>query len=221
RRLTPSFTRKVQWYSGAAPGRVFLSPIGFSSLLMTAGDGRRDSTRSWCLEYVSVARNMHHILRGPTSPSGIAMTSSPSFDPTARSPSSTGSNGSLPTSMMSPRTRGSLWLRLEALERIGAVRRLAADCTFALVRRFVAVRRLAVVCGFAAARRFNGARFFRDKRDVAARFLRFAIGCFLSEISILSKGSQRGNVRKSISTQRVRIESVIYGGTRRPCLVVH
>ena len=99
---------------------------------------------------------------------------------------------------MSPRTRGSLWLRLEALERLGAVRRLAADCTFALVRRFVAVRRLAVFCGFAVVLRFNGARFFRDKRDVAARFLRFAIGCLLSEISILSKGSQRGNVRNRI-----------------------
>src|SRR5215472_16538409 len=143
---------------------------------------------------------MHHILRGPTSPSGIAMTSSPSFDPTVRSPSSTVSNGRLPTSMMSPRTRGSLLLRLEALERLGAVCRLAADCTFALVRRFVGVRRLAVVCGFAAVRRFNGARFFRDKRDVAARFLRFAIGCFLSEISILTKKicSQRGNVREPI-----------------------
>src|SRR5262249_39274094 len=164
-----------------------------------------------------------HILRGPTSPSGIAITSSPSFDPTARSPSSTVSNGRLPTSMMSPRTRGLLWLRLEALERLGAVRRLAADCTFALVRRFVAVRRLAFVCGFAAVRRFNGARFFRDKRDVAARFLRFAIGCFLSEISILSKKicSQRGNVRKRISTQRVRIESVIYGGTRRTRLALN
>src|SRR5262245_34415616 len=159
---------------------------------------------------------MHHILRGPTSPSGIAMTSSPSFDPTARSPSSTVSNGRLPTSMMSPRTRGLLWLRLEALERLGAVRRLAADCTFALVRRFVAVRRLAVVCGFAAVRRFNGARFFRDKCDVAARFLRFAIGCFLSEINILSKKtcSQRGERPQTYF-------HAIYGGTRRTRLALN
>jgi hypothetical protein len=87
----------------------------------------------------------------------------------------------------------------------------------------VAVRRLAVVCRLAAVRRFNGARFFRDERGAAARFLRFAIGCLLSEISILSKKicSQRGNVRKRISTQRVRNESAIYGGTRRTRLALN
>jgi hypothetical protein len=112
---------------------------------------------------------------------------------------------------------------LEALERLGAVRRFAADCLFAPVRRFVAGRRLAVMRCFAAVRRFNGARFFRDERGAAARFLRFAIGCLLSEISILSKKicSQRGNVRKRISTQRVRNESAIYGGTRRTRLALN
>jgi hypothetical protein len=97
---------------------------------------------------------------------------------------------------------------LEAFERLGAVRRFAADCFFALVRRFVAVRRLAVVRRFAAARRFNGARFFRDERDAAARFLRFAIGCLLSESSTLSKkiSSQSGSTCKGISALRVRIE---------------
>jgi hypothetical protein len=76
---------------------------------------------------------------------------------------------------------------LEAFERLGAVRGFAADCLFALSRRFVAVRRLAVVHRFAAVRRFNGARFFRDERDAVARFLRFAIGCLQSEIGTLSK----------------------------------
>ena len=98
---------------------------------------------------------------------------------------------------MSPRTRGSLRLRLEAFERLGAVRRFAADCLFAPVRRFVAVRCLAVVRRFAAVRRFNGARFFRDERDAAASFLRFAISCLLSETSTLSKKifPQRGSYK--------------------------
>ena len=106
---------------------------------------------------------------------------------------------------MSPRTRGSLRLRLEAFERLGAVRRFAADCFFALVRRFVTVRRLAVVRRFAAVRRFTGVRFFRDERDAAERFLRFAINCLPSEASTLSKkiSSHRGG--KRISAQRVRI----------------
>jgi hypothetical protein len=76
---------------------------------------------------------------------------------------------------------------LEAFERLGAVRGFAADCLFAPSRRFVAVRCLAVVRRFAAVRRFGGIRFFRDERDAAARFLRFAIGCLQSEISTLSK----------------------------------
>ena len=113
---------------------------------------------------------------------------------------------------MSPRTRGSLRLRLEAFERLGAVRRFAADCLFASVRRFVAVRCLAVVRRFAAVRRFNGARFFRDERDAAASFLRFAISCLLSETSTLSKKifPQRGAVRcegaiKCVSLARISL----------------
>ena len=113
---------------------------------------------------------------------------------------------------MSPRTRGSLRLRLEAFERLGAVRRLAADCLFAPVRRFVAVRCLVVVRRFAAVRRFNGARFFRDERDAAASFLRFAISCLLSETSTLSKKifPQRGVVRcegaiKCVSLARISL----------------
>jgi hypothetical protein len=58
-------------------------------------------------------------------------------------------------------------LRLAAVlavgRRFGAVRRLV------LVRRFVVVRRLA------ALRRFGVDRFFRDAREVAACFLRFAM----------------------------------------------
>jgi hypothetical protein len=76
---------------------------------------------------------------------------------------------------------------LEALERLGAVRRFSADFLFALVRRFVAVRRLGVVRRLAVVRRFNGARFFRDERDAAARFLRFAICCLPSAADMLSK----------------------------------
>jgi hypothetical protein len=95
---------------------------------------------------------------------------------------------------MSRRTRASLPLRLVALERLGAVRRFPADCVFALEPRVVAVRRLAVVRCLAAVRRFNGAGFFRDERDAAVRFLRFATGCLLTENSTLSKkiSSKRG-----------------------------
>ena len=65
--------------------------------------------------------------------------------------------------------------RLALVPRLVAVRRLA------VVRRFVVVRRFGVV------RRFTGVRFFRDEREVAARFLRFAI-CRLPDLhhSIIS-----------------------------------
>jgi hypothetical protein len=83
---------------------------------------------------------------------------------------------------------------LEAFERLGAVRRFAADCFFALVRRLLAVRRLAVVRRFEVVRRFTADRFFRVERVVAARFLRFAICCLLGGAGTLSKKifSQRG-----------------------------
>jgi hypothetical protein len=74
-------------------------------------------------------------------------------------------------------------LRLVALARLAvgwlfvAGRRLALVRRFPVVRRFEVTRRFAVVHRFAVARRFTGRRFFRDERDVAARFLRFAICC--------------------------------------------
>ena len=71
-------------------------------------------------------------------------------------------------------------LRLAALARLAVGRRFAAGGRLTLVRRLVAVRRLAVVRRLAAVRRFAGVRFFRDEREVAARFLRFAICCLLS-----------------------------------------
>jgi hypothetical protein len=67
------------------------------------------------------------------------------------------------------------------LRLVAAGRRFAAGRAFALVRcfpvvrRFEVGRRFAVVRRFAAVRRFTCFRFFRDERDVAARFLRFAI----------------------------------------------
>ena len=70
-----------------------------------------------------------------------------------------------------PRFRGGL--RLAPVARLAIGRRFAAGRLFALVRRFPVVRRFAVV------RRFTGRRFFRDEREVAARFLRFAICCLL------------------------------------------
>ena len=60
-------------------------------------------------------------------------------------------------------------LRLAALVVPAVGRRFGAERRLALVRRFVAVRRLA------ALRRFDVDRFFRDDREVAARFLRFAM----------------------------------------------
>jgi len=67
------------------------------------------------------------------------------------------------------------------LRLVAAGRRFAAGRAFALVRRFLVVRgfevarRFAVFRCFEVVRRFTGFRFFRDKREVAARFLRFAI----------------------------------------------
>jgi hypothetical protein len=67
------------------------------------------------------------------------------------------------------------------LRLVAAGRRFAAGRAFALVRRFPVVRgfevarRFAVFRCFEVVRRFTGFRFFRDEREVAARFLRFAI----------------------------------------------
>jgi hypothetical protein len=52
---------------------------------------------------------------------------------------------------------------------LALVRRFPIVCRFEVARRFAVVRR------FAVARRFTDRRFFPDERDVAARFLRFAI----------------------------------------------
>jgi hypothetical protein len=77
-------------------------------------------------------------------------------------------------------------LRLEALACLTVDRRFAVERRLVLVRRFTVVRRFEVarrfplVRCFAAVRRFTGRRFFRDERDVAERFLRFAIYCLLS-----------------------------------------
>jgi hypothetical protein len=59
--------------------------------------------------------------------------------------------------------------RFAAGRRLALVPRLVAARPLAVVRRFVVVRRFAVV------RRFTGVRFFREEREVAARFLRFAM----------------------------------------------
>jgi hypothetical protein len=71
-------------------------------------------------------------------------------------------------------------LRLAALARLAVGRRFAAARRLALVRRLPVVRRLAVVRRFAVVGRFDGTRFFRAEREVAERFLRFAICCLLS-----------------------------------------
>jgi hypothetical protein len=77
--------------------------------------------------------------------------------------------------------------RFAALRRFVAVRRFAAGRRLALVRRFPVVRRFEVVPRLPEVRRFEvvprfaGVCFFRDEREVAARFLRFAICyCLLS-----------------------------------------
>ena len=72
-------------------------------------------------------------------------------------------------------------LRFAALARPAEARRFASGRLLALVRRFPVVRRFEVVRRFAAVRRFpvvrrfTVVRFFREERDVAARF--FAISC--------------------------------------------
>ena len=60
-------------------------------------------------------------------------------------------------------------LRLAALAVLAVGRRFGGERRLALVCRFVAVSRLATL------RRFGVDRFFRDAREVAACFLRFAI----------------------------------------------
>ena len=71
--------------------------------------------------------------------------------------------------------------RFAALRRFVAVCRFTAGRRLALVRRFPVVRRFEVAPRFPEVRRFEvvprfaGVRFFRDEREVAARFLRFAM----------------------------------------------
>jgi hypothetical protein len=67
--------------------------------------------------------------------------------------------------------------RLAAPARLEACRRFAAG-VLELVLRFPALRRFAVVRRLVVVWRLAAGRFFRDERDVVARFLRFAI-CFL------------------------------------------
>ena len=71
-------------------------------------------------------------------------------------------------------------LGLAALARLAGGRRFAAGRRLAPVRGLVAVRRFAVVRRLAVVRRFSGVRFFRVEREVAARFLRFAMSRLLS-----------------------------------------
>ena len=84
------------------------------------------------------------------------------------------------------------------LRLVAAGRRFAAGRVFALVwrvpvvRRLEVARRFAVFRCFAGVRRFTGFRFFRDKRDVAARF--FA--------SPLSAPVAAGTLTKKICLQR-------------------
>jgi hypothetical protein len=68
-------------------------------------------------------------------------------------------------------------LRFAALARPAEARRFASGRLLALVRRFPVVRRFEVVRRFAVVRRFTVVRFFREERDVVARFLRLAISC--------------------------------------------
>jgi hypothetical protein len=88
------------------------------------------------------------------------------------------------------------------LRLVAAGRRFAAGRDFALVRRspvvcrFEVARRFAVFRRFAMVRRLSGFRLLRDERDVAARFLRFAIvgscwGKYFSKENFLAKRGQR------------------------------
>jgi hypothetical protein len=92
----------------------------------------------------------------------------------------------------SPRFRGGL--RLAALTRLAGGRGFAAGRRLPLVRRSVAVRRLAVRRRFAVVRRFTCAGFFRAEREVAARFLPFAICClrFGAPSTLLKKTHPKG-----------------------------
>jgi hypothetical protein len=83
---------------------------------------------------------------------------------------------------------------LAGSRRLAGGRRLAVVRRFLVVRRFEVARRFVVVRRFTGVRRFIGRRFFRDEREVAARFLRFAICCLLIRASTLTKKiSQRGD----------------------------
>jgi len=59
-------------------------------------------------------------------------------------------------------------------------RRLAIPRRLLLVRRFEVDRRLVTVRRFAALARLTGRFFFRDERELVARFFRFAMYCLLS-----------------------------------------
>ena len=91
--------------------------------------------------------------------------------------------------------RSAALARLAGGRRLAAGRRLAFVRRFPVVRRFEVARRFVVVRRFAGVRRFTGRRFFRDEREVAARFLRFAICCLLIRASTLTKKifPQRGD----------------------------
>jgi hypothetical protein len=106
------------------------------------------------------------------------MVSSGGGDPPCISGVSTCANG-VRAGFLGARLFGGL-ARLVVGRRFAGGRRLVPVRRFTVVRRFDIARRFAVVRRFAAERRFTGRRFFRDERDVAARFLRFAMCCLLS-----------------------------------------
>ena len=87
----------------------------------------------------------------------------------------------------------------DGLRLVAAGRRFAAGRAFALVRRFPVVRgfevarRFAVFRCFEVARRLTGFRLFRDEREVAARFLRFAMLAPVGERTRASNLPQRGD----------------------------
>ena len=96
---------------------------------------------------------------------------------------------------MRARFRGGLLFgrltRLAVGWRFAGGRRLALVRRFPVVRRFVVARRFAIVRRFAVERRFASVPFFRDERDVAARFLRFAMCCLLSGQALQQRKSFR------------------------------
>ena len=123
--------------------------------------------------------------------SSVAMVSSGGGDPPCIS------SGSVATGGVGGAASFRGGLRLAGLARLAVGRRFAAGRCFALVRRFLVVRRFevarrfTVVRRFAVVRLFTGRRFFRDEREIAARFLRFAIYCLLIRTSTLTKKSSR------------------------------